>query len=257
MKASVCMASFNRDPAVLRQVLNSIFAQTRTFRWEVIVVDDGSSYGAPEVCREYPVRYHRIERKPRRRNPAVARNVAYRMARGRIIIPQSDDVVHQGANAIERLCRILKQRANSSVIATVLGCNKEGAPDIVYTGTWLTSFGYPSRKNRRRPYFFLGALWKKHVYAIGGNDEEFTASGGDSWEDRWFARCLKSGLKLKTVYTHKVVGHHMWHPRWYGLQSRRFRINRKVFHKKINEARRTGQWVSSGGPWERNGAGAS
>ena len=95
MKASVCMASFDRDPSVLRQVLESICVQKPPFEAEVIVADDGSDRGAPDVCGDFPVTYRRIERLVGSRSPCFAHNAAYRLATGDIIIAQSDDVAHQ------------------------------------------------------------------------------------------------------------------------------------------------------------------
>ncbi|MFZ2253217.1 MAG: glycosyltransferase family 2 protein, partial [Minisyncoccia bacterium] len=98
------MSTFNRSPEVLRDVLQSIKSRVPPGWCEVIVVDDGSdSATAKDLCKEYRVQYHRIDRPPVRRNPCVARNVAYRAARGEYLILQSDDVVHVTEDAIDRL----------------------------------------------------------------------------------------------------------------------------------------------------------
>ena len=255
MKVSVCMASFDRDPDVLRRTLESVCSQKPPFEFEVIVVDDGSEHGAPDVCGDFPVRYHRIERPPVARSASVAHNVAYRLATGDIIIAQSDDVVHQQNDSIEVMCRLREENQTSCfILATVLGCNEEGVPASVYSGVWNGKLASSGRIRNRRllPYFFLGAVYRKDVYAIGGDDEDFVTSGGQAFEDAWFGNCLMYGSGLTPVYTDKVLAYHIWHP---SRTSRsKIRINSEVYDKKRIEAEVTGVWCSSGGPWEMTNA---
>jgi len=246
MNVSICMASFNRDPKVLDAVLNSICSQTCHFPVEVVVADDGSEFGAPDVCGNYPVEYRRIDREPAVRNPSVARNIAYRQASGDIIIAQSDDVVHEDG-AVAELVELLENNSSSFVIATVLGCDRNGIPEEVYTGEW-------NGQLRHLPLFFLGALWKSDLYAIGGNDEEFAVCGGNGGqEDKWFARCLIDGRGLSPVYAENVVGYHMAHDRPSERSAKH--TNMKLYHQKLERAMNTGVWCSSSGPWrEYDGA---
>lgn len=240
MIASVCIASFNRDPAVLRRTLASVCRQSPPFNFEVILVDDGSEYGAPDVYREFPVRYAKIDRRPVVRDPAVARNVAYRMAYGDIIIAQSDEVEHQQNNSIEVLCDTLVDNPDSFVIATVFGCNEAGQPEKVYTGRL-------GNDRRHLPLFFLGALWRHDLYSVGGNDEDFAKGDCNAHEDKWFAQCLMQGLHLTPYYTDKVVGHHLWHPR--RVFNKQTRPNARLYQQKVAAAERSGHWCASGGPW--------
>jgi glycosyltransferase involved in cell wall biosynthesis len=236
------MASFNRDPDILRRVLKSIYSQNIPFKYEVIIADDGSEHGAPDVCQEFPVRHCRIDREPVPRCPAVARNTAYKKANGSIIIAQSDDVVHETPNAIERLCAMLEKNPKTFVLANVVQVGGEGQR------TWTLS-GPVGRQ--RRPYFFLGALWRTDLFAVGGDDEEFTTSGGYCHEDRWFALCLQNGRQLAPLYAkgEEVKGVHQPHKtRW--IHDKSIRINWKLYRSKVRMARRSGQWQSSGGPWE-------
>lgn len=237
------MASFNREPAILDAVLASIYSQSCKVPVEVILVDDGSEFGAPEVCKHYPVTYRRVERPPVVRNPSVPRNIAYRQATGDIIIAQSDDVVHEG-NAIDELVELLTNNPESFIIATVLGCDEHGDPEKVYTGEW-------NGQRSHRPLFFLGAIWKRDIYAIGGNDEEFDRCGGNGGhEDLWFAKCLIEGLRLTPIYATDIVGYHMAHKRPSERSAKH--TNMKLYHHKVGQAQSTGMWCSACGPWEED-----
>ena len=236
MKVSVCMATYNRDPKVLNQVLNSIIYQEPTFPFEVIVVDDGSEGNSTkDLCQKLPVIYYRVDRSPVRRNPCVARNIACKLAKGELLVLQSDDVVHKTVDSLAKLVAEVTKCQNSFVIANVFGCDASTRPRIEYTG-----------QERQVPYFFLGVVWRKHFYAVGGNDEDFEDFLG--YEDDWFGDCLINGLHLTPVYLTSVVGHHLHH-----LSSATEPESLKakeMYSKKYKKAERTGIWVSSGGSWE-------
>ena len=243
MKVSICIATYNKKN-YLEKVLTSIYRQTVPFDFEVIVVDDGSpDEGATDrVCRDFPVHYIHINRKPGYHNPAHARNLAYKRARGEIIICQSDDVIHRNRNTIQRLADEITP--GHFVIASVSNICTNGKPytDIVGEGYGDKLLVYTSPE-KRRPLFFLGSLYRSDLYAVGGNDEDFV---DPSREDVWFGLCLTEGLKLKPIYS-SVVGLHLHHPHTtdYDAISR----SRIIFNQKVREARRTGTWQSAGGAW--------
>lgn len=237
MKVSVCMSTHVR-PEALRRTLQSVVAQRPPFEFETIVCDDGSEDGAASaVCREFPeVRCVRVERPPDFRNPSAARNVTYRAARGEVIVAQSDEVIH-GPDAIQRLVGELKP--GTFVIATVLNLVPEGCESYI---PHLPVFTGPSN---RRPLFFLGALYREDLYAVGGNDEEFTTP---AYDDDWFALCLIRGRNLRPVYS-TVEGYHQDHPRPHDtvecvMQSR------NLYNAKMRNAT-AGMipWQATGGAW--------
>jgi len=237
MKASVCLSTYNKAKP-LERTLASIFVQTPPFECEVIVCDDGSTDDTRSVCRDFPVEYHYLDRHGSC-NPAAARNVAYRAARGEVVICQSDDVLHTRLDTIERLVGDLEP--GKFLIATVTNVNENGKPygdrlgkgwgdgKVEYTGLW-----------QRRPLFFLGSLWRRDLYAEGGNDEEFIGPG---YDDDWFAACLVDGLGLEAAYSSKIIGHHQHHQHtqdWRGVE-----MSRELFKQKMA----SGVFCSSGGPW--------
>ncbi|MFH1737521.1 MAG: glycosyltransferase [bacterium] len=251
MKASICMATHNRAPKVLAQVFDSIFLQKPSFECEVIVCDDGpESDAAKDICLRYPINYHRITRPPGRKNPCVARNVAYRAARGDVIIAQSDDVMHVSQNAIETLVRELECNPTSFIIASVIACGPDGKGWSVYTGKWhCTMPGHAyTYYERNVPFFFLGALRRRDVCLIGGNDEEFADVVG--YEDKWFADCLMNGLGMNAVYVDSVVGHHLYHECIDTKEEEGVAIS--LYERKVSAAKSTGIWKAAGGAWEEN-----
>lgn len=238
MKCSIVMSTRNKE-VYLQHTLKSIRQQSVPFEYEIIVVDDGSRTTKTEyACLKYKVeRYVRLEN-PEYRNPSMARNAGYRLAKGDVIIAQSDDVIHHSTNAIERLT--LDLTPGEFRIATVWnfyyfresGKEKRG---ILYTGV-----DYP------RPFFFLGSLWRKDLYAVGGNDEEFTSPG---YDDDWFGDCLIHGLGLRCTFVPEVEGRHQDHPRPAGWKDMH-EVSRVLYEKKFAQAKAGDiPWQASGGPW--------
>ena len=117
------------------------------------------------------------------------------------------------------------------LIATVYNyCMKRKLRLITYSG-----------ENKQRPYFFLGSLWRKDLYAVGGNDEEFVAPG---YDDDWFGDCLIFGLHLNVRFLDRVVGYHQAHPRANNLASL-CAPSASLYQKKKSE----GNFIASGGAW--------
>lgn len=240
MDISICLATHNK-PRILHAVLTSIYAQSPPFDFETIMVDDGPDDDSSRlVCAEFPVHYLSIDRKPGYRNPALARNTAYRLARGEVIVCQSDDVVHQG-EAVEGLVDELVP--GRFVIATVHNTDLAGETVPLY-GHWPMLTAPLGRF--RRPLFFLGAVYRSDLYAVGGNDEDFVAPG---WEDNWFADCLINGAGLQPHYSEAVVGHHIHHERPGGL-AELTEPSRLLYERKVRQAN-SGEipWAAPGAPW--------
>lgn len=227
MQCSIVMATKNKA-SYLQRTFASIFRQQVPFEYEVIVVDDGSTDNTRQVCEAAGVRYTHLENSEYR-NPSKARNVGYRMATGEIVIAQSDEVIHHTPDTIKQLCNRL--RDEEFLIATVYNyCMRTHQRLSVYTG-----------KVRTRPFFFLGSLWRRDLYAIGGSDEDFTGPG---YDDDWFADCLIHGRKLKPRFLDQVIGYHQDHPRPQDLNSK-VQSSKRLYAQK----KQKGVFTSAGGPW--------
>lgn len=233
---SICMAAYGR-PSYLDRALLSIYRQDPPFPIEVIVVDDGSPTGTvAQICNDYPlVRYTRVERGAVWRNPAAARNVAYRQAMGDVIVAQSADVEHQG-NAIKELIEELEP--GSFVLANVFNTGWYGRL-VPCHGNWIELVGPNGRA--RRPLFFLGAVYRQDLYAVGGCEELFTAPSRD---DQYFGECLINGRQLQPKYSTQAIGHHLDHPRPRGLD-RLSQPSQQLYQRLIRAKR----WIATGGPW--------
>lgn len=200
LKVSIVLATHNKADA-LERTLASIFQQRTLIPFEVVVVDDGSSDRTADILARYSVVTYRIERRPIHRNPAIARNRAIALARGEILIMQSDDVIHHSPDTIEQLVAQSEQYPRAAIFARVVNVGLHNEHTVRDT---LVS------PRRKRPFFFLGAVRRAHVLAIGGNDEEFTQPG---YEDKWLADCLQHGAGLEMRYLQYPVGFHQHHAR--------------------------------------------
>ena len=215
---SIVLSTYNKAWA-LPQVIDSILLQL-TNDGELIIVDDGSTDDTKEVCSSKLIRYVQLnDAMGRYRNPAIARNIGYRMAKGDVIIAQSDEVVHQGRTLIPL---VEKLKVGQFHIATVYDFYATGKRGPLFTGIPGT-----------RTLFFLGALWREDLYAIGGNDEEFKGPGR---EDVWFGICLTRGLGLKPIYRDDIIGHHLHHKQ-IDPKDVALRENQKIFDRKMKEHR--------------------
>ena len=232
---SIVMAT--RDKAdILDTTLTSIRNQFVPFPYELIVVDDGSTDYTHSVCKKHKTEYHFLNN-PRYRNPSVARNVGYKAARGKIIIAQSDDVQHISPNTVEYLTKNLAE--GEFLLAQVKNFKYvDGEPQ-----QFILDYCSPKRQ---MPYFFLGALWKSDLYAIGGNDEEFVEP---CFDDNWFSDCLIHGLGLTPIWTDRVEGYHQSHDHL-ATSHRNEDASRQLYREKLAKANQTKIYISSGGPWK-------
>ena len=227
------MASYNRAP-LLARTLASIRRQRPSFPYEILVVDDGSDGNeTAEVCDCYGARSFRTERRGYC-NPGPARNIGYREAKGHILVCQSDDTLHLTEDSLERLATC---GPRDMLIATVWELGPDGERVSQYTGS-----------ENRRPFFFLGAVQKEHLYAVGGDDEDFALPG---FEDDWLAARLQRGRGLDVTYRSDIEGAHQWHPRPPVEQGLEWaREMQALYHHKLKTAAETGAWVSGSGAWE-------
>jgi GT2 family glycosyltransferase len=147
---SVCIVNWNCC-GVLQECLRSLEQQSLGLRYEVIVVDNGSADGAPEmVSREFPD--VRLVRNEANAGFARANNQAARLARGKhLFFLNNDTRVPPG---------VLHQ------LADFLDAN----PDVVIVGPGLRDGrGKLQMSHRRRPspVTFLHRTYLLHLFGVG------------------------------------------------------------------------------------------
>jgi GT2 family glycosyltransferase len=147
---SVCIANWNcRD--VLRDCLRSLEQQSLGLRYEVIVVDNGSADGAPEmVAREFPG----VQLIQNRDNAGFARanNQAAHLARGKHLFFLNNDT-RVPAGVLHQLADFL-----------------DAHPDVVMVGPRLRDArGKLQMSHRRRPtaITFLHRTWLFRLLGVG------------------------------------------------------------------------------------------
>ena len=209
---SIVMATFNKA-SLLDKTLASIRANETDIPYEIIVVDDGSTDNTSNVCKKHSAIYVWLEGGGYR-SPSIPRNIGCRTARGKILIMQSDEILHESIDVIAKLADVKRGEAH---FATVWN---------YHNGKRLQNYCGPEYP---RPLFFLGSMFKEDFWSIGGNDEDFTAPG---YEDTYLGEIIKR--KYKAEWRHDVVGLHQDHPRPTSLAEMVI-PSRELYEKKMKE----------------------
>ena len=203
---SVIIPTYN-NRETLRRTLDAIAAQDfPRDRYEIVVLDDGSTDGTPDMVHTYQapvdVRYQRQENRGR----AAARNAGSRLARGRILVYLDSDIIAR-PDMLSRHMRYYEQRNGPIGVqgrtlvhpdskTTPFMKTKELLPDLT-----------PRRKLDLSPYHVITrnlSIRAEDLWAVGGFDESFPGYG---WED------IELGLRLhargvRFFYDPQAIGYH-------------------------------------------------
>ena len=129
---SVVVPVYNAGP-YLRQCLDSIAAQTYS-HMEVILVDDASTDGSGQICKEYAERDERFQyvRFPANRGPSAARNEGVGRAAGAFLsFVDADDCVEP--DLLEKLYRSLTESGADISTCGADGIRLESGPARTYS----------------------------------------------------------------------------------------------------------------------------
>lgn len=209
---SVIIPTYNRKEILLKTLAAYQAQSARSEILEVLVLDDGSTDGTPEVVSEFssganiPVRYFWLTH----RGPAAVRNHGIRTAGGRLLLFGDDDIVPAPDLVAEHLA--WHKRYPEPAVG-VLGL-VEWAPEVEPTPfmQWLAKeglFDYGRLKAGEEAgfrCFYSGNLsLKTHFLRENGTfDEDFK---GPAFEDTELGyRLEKKGLRL--LYSPVAIGYH-------------------------------------------------
>jgi glycosyltransferase involved in cell wall biosynthesis len=181
------MAAHN-NAATIAEAIESVRRQTRS-DWELIVVDDRSNDGTPDVAETFDDPRVRVERQSENRGPAAARNRGIALAQAPFVCPlDSDDLW-------------LPQYLETMALA--LGSNRAAA--VACSDAWILDEGtgrvrktsavamqdppQPLPDNpqeflvellRRNFIYYSVAARRESILAVGGYDEKLWV--GEDWE---------------------------------------------------------------------------
>lgn len=197
---TVQICSHNRKDT-LKVVLQSLSDQTiPSDRFEVVLVDDGSTDGTAQMISDLQLPYHlTFLRHETNRGLAAARNTGLKSCRGRVILIIDDDVIADPD--------LLRQHLLTHACFEKCVCNG-----------WVNHVTEARRPEK--PHFTMADIsssffWtsnvsvkREHLLEIGGFDEDFKEYG---WEDQEVGlRLMALGLEKHNNY--KAIGFHIKKP---------------------------------------------
>lgn len=201
---SIIIPTYNRQP-ILEKCLNALEHQQLQdqHRYEIVLVDDGSTDGTVEWLQDQPFPHLRLFCQ-NHQGPAAARNLGIKQAQGDIIVFIDSDLVvtelflQAHADALTQGEQTLGQPRLFTYGRVINTCNFENPTAEPFKVTDFSA-----------AYFATGnvAIARVWLEKAGGFDPRFQLYG---WEDLELGVRLKQfGLKL--IKVPEAVGYH-WHP---------------------------------------------
>lgn len=199
MDLTIGLCSRNRKE-VLEKVLLSLADQTVSpERFEVVLVDDGSTDGTGQMARALDLPYRLVCLRQEHCGLATARNTGIRNSRGEVMVYIDDDVLADR--------RLLEEHLDS-----------HRRDDRVVVNGWVNHVTEPVRPPSPRftmadistSFFWTSnvSVKRRHLIEAGMFDEEFKEYG---WEDQEIGlRLMAIGLKARNNY--RAVGYHVKRP---------------------------------------------
>jgi len=205
---SVVVCTYNRKN-LLKSCLNSIYAQDYPkSKFEVIIIDGGSTDGTKELCKQFPKIRFIVESK---HGLAYARNKGAELARGSIVAYTDDDCIVDK----QWLRNLIPGFQFSELIAGVGGpvypLHPEIIPKKIYVEAALGFFNRGDSIKLVKGFIMPNAAFKKEIFKIVKFDESLgTTRRGKlilgSEDDDFCQSITNSGYKL--LYTpHAKVYH--------------------------------------------------
>lgn len=199
MDVTVGLCSRNRSH-LLEKVLHSLVDQTLPKeRFEVVLVDDGSTDDTPEMARKLEVPYQFVYVRQPHSGLAKARNTGIRHSQGEVVLYIDDDVLAE-PRLLEEHLEVHRKHDKCVVNGWVNHIPEPVRPErpTFTMADVSTSFFWTSNVSVKR----------KHLIAAGMFDEDFTEYG---WEDQEIGlRLMALGLQARNNY--RAIGYHIKRP---------------------------------------------
>lgn len=205
-EVSVIIPTYNNRHALIR-TLRALFAQqSDPDRYEVIVIDDGSTDGTPSAvdALDPPVRlrYHRQVNGGR----AAARNAGARLAEGRILLFLDSDMIASPDLVARHLAHYRRHRGQIAVQGGML--IDPACKVTLFMQTRESTLDLTYRRRRNMSPFQVAtrnlSVRAEDFWAAGGFDERFVGYG---WEDIDLGlRLHHSGVRI--FYDPRIVAFH-------------------------------------------------
>jgi len=200
---SIIMRSFNEGWA-LRQTLPALQAQEYT-RWELIVIDSGSSDGSVDLLRQAKPR-HLLCIQPHEYNPSKVLNRGMELAGADFGIFLNADATPQGKDWLRPLVHTLQDPQTAAVFS-----RQVPRPDCraVYALDYERCFG-PNRESAHWEHFFsmVSSGLRKDAWAKRGFLEKMQYSEDDEYT-RW---CRAQGYRVAYCPDSVVMHSHNYTP---------------------------------------------
>jgi rhamnosyltransferase len=200
---SIIMRSFNEGWA-LRETLPALRAQEYR-RWELIVIDSGSTDGSVELIRAARPR-HFVQIPPHRYHPARVLNQGMHLASRDFAVFLNADATPQGSNWLRPLVTALFDPQTAAVFGRQIPRPECRA---VYAADYERCFG-EGRQSARWDHFFsmVSSGLRKEVWAQRGFLNQMQYSEDDEYT-RW---CKAQGYRVRYVPESVVMHSHNYTP---------------------------------------------
>lgn len=195
MELSIIVPTYNRKEIFKRSLLSLVEQDYPEDRYEVIVVDDGSSDGTAEMVNDLVERYRNLRYiQQHRKGPACARNSGIRQANGEIIGFTDDDCILDK----DWIRLMVESHKRNPEIITVGGLTEAPykRPNIMVSQSLSNGAIQISLNGRKEVIFFptCNVTFKRRIFDKYRFNEEFLSPGGEDLEFFW--RLFKGGHRF-------------------------------------------------------------